>query len=73
MARGEAMRRARKNANMSMPKLAKRAGISAETLYQLETKDDSRDGRIGTLILLADVLGVGLDEYIGRTVPNRKE
>lgn len=61
---GEAMRRCRKRKDMTLAELSERSGVGVSTLYRAE-------GNYGyphvlALTACADVLGVSLDEYIGR-------
>lgn len=44
---------------LSVPKLAELSGVPRRTIQDLEKRDD---GRVSTLIKLADALGVTLDE-----------
>lgn len=69
MSWGSEARRHREEAGWSRPQLAVMAGISVTALYNFE-----RDKLVGGISLyiavaLADVLGLSLDEYIGRTPP----
>lgn len=66
MTRGEHMRAARKAAGYLLNDLADEAGVSHGTLSQLER--DLHAGSISTIELLADVLGISIDEYIGHEV-----
>lgn len=68
MTRGEAMRAARKKAGWLLNDLADAAGVSHGTLSLLE--HDRHAGAISTIELLADVLCISIDEYIGREVPH---
>ena len=68
MTRGEAMRAARKKAGLSLEELAERAGVQKNTIGRVERNEHV--GRIDTIELLADVLGISIDEYIGREVPS---
>lgn len=67
MTRGEAMRAARKKAGLSIEKLAALAGVERNTVARIEREEHI--GRIDTIELLADVLGLSIDKYIGREVP----
>ena len=67
----KAMRAAREAAGLTMMELAGKAGIHLRTLEELEW-GRSTAPRVTTLALLADVLGIGIDEYIGRTIPPRR-
>lgn len=57
---GEAMklREIRKKQNMSVPELSRLSGVSVRTIEDLERRGD---GRVSTLIKLADALHVTLD------------
>lgn len=63
MTRGEAMRAARKKAGWLLKDLAEAAGVAHGTLSQLER--DLHAGSITTIELLADTLGISIDEYVG--------
>ena len=71
MTRGEYMRAARKEAGWMLSDLADAAGVSRGTLSQLER--DMHAGSIETIMLLADVLGLTIDEYVGHYVCNPTE
>ena len=66
MTRGEYMRAAREEAGWRQCDLADTAGVSHGTLSQLER--NMHAGSIETITLLADVLGLTIDEYIGHMV-----
>lgn len=66
MTRSEYMRKARLKAGMSIPALAFKAGVSAGCLGAIER--GTNNGNITTLELLADALGISIDEYIGHKV-----
>ncbi len=68
MTRGEAMRSARLSAGLSLEALAEKAGVQKNTIGRIEREEHI--GRIDTIELLADVLGISIDKYIGREVPN---
>lgn len=65
---GAAMRRARIGAGLTVPALAEKAGIVVSTVRSCE------HGRalpgLWTLWHLADALGIGLDELVGRRTPD---
>lgn len=67
---GAAMRRARQRAGLSLRKLSARAGVTRQAISLLER--GRREGNISTVVLLADALGLSLDEYLGRVPPKRK-
>lgn len=66
MTRGENMRKAREAAGLSISELAFRAGTSVSGLGLLER--GTNNGNIVTIELLADALGISIDEYIGHKV-----
>lgn len=66
MTRGEAMAAARKRAGLSQQELSSRSGVPRTTIARLECRQ--RQGRIDTIELLADALGIGIDEYVGHGV-----
>lgn len=49
----------RKARKLSVPALAELSGVPRRTIQELEIRDD---GRVSTMIKLADALGVSLDE-----------
>ena len=66
MTRGKAMRAARNKAGVSIEELAARAGVEKVTVGRLEREEHI--GRLDTIELLADALGLSIDEYIGHEV-----
>lgn len=65
---GKAMWLARQKAGMGVAELAEKAGIVDSTIRTCE-RGRSLPG-LWTLWHLADALGVGLDELVGREAPN---
>lgn len=65
--RGTAMREARKRAGLTLRDLESLSGVSFGTIAAIERGD--RAGYIDTIELLADALGLSLDDYVGREVP----
>lgn len=53
------LREIRKKQNLSVPELSRKSEISVRTIEDLEKRGD---GRVSTLIKLADALNVTLDE-----------
>ncbi len=53
------LREIRKNKNMTVPELSRLSGVSVRTIEDLEKRGD---GRVSTLIKLADALNVTLDQ-----------
>ena len=62
---GERLKRLRENKNLSVPQLAQAAGVGKVTIWECE-RGEVAYPRMDTLILLADTLGVTLDELVGR-------
>lgn len=65
---GENMRKAREAAGLTIVQLAEKAEITWHCLWMLEVGRNKP--RLETAILLADALGIGIDEYIGH-VPKK--
>ena len=63
---GEAIKQARIDKELSRSELSFKARIPVQNIYQWET--DRAYPSIINLIPIADVLGVTLDELVGRTV-----
>lgn len=53
------LREIRRNQNMTVPELSRLSGVSVRTIEDLEKRGD---GRVSTLIKLADALNVTLDQ-----------
>lgn len=53
------LREIRTTKKLSVPELSRRSGVSVRTIEDLEKRGD---GRVSTLIRLADALAVTLDE-----------
>lgn len=69
--RGGAMMRARLNAGMTQKALAEAAGISKTALFNWE--HDIAAPTLSGAELVADVLGISLDEYVGhRCIKKRR-
>lgn len=60
---GEAMKKAREEAGLTVPNLSAITGISSAGIYQYEK--DINKPRIDTAEILADALGISIDEYVG--------
>lgn len=63
MTRGQSMQAARKAAGMTQQQLADRSGVERVTIARLEC--DKHQGHIDTIVILADALGLSVDDYIG--------
>ena len=72
MTRGETMRMHRERAGLSQPELARLSGISQVTISALEIGRNS-GGNLDTIELLADALGLSIDEYVGHEVIKHRE
>ena len=72
MTRGEIMRKWREKRGLSQCELAKLSGISQVTISALE-KGRNSGGNLDTIELLADALGLSIDEYVGHEVIKHRE
>ena len=72
MTRGEIMRKWREKRGLSQCELAKLSGISQVTISALEIGRNS-GGNLDTIELLADALGLSIDEYVGHEVIKHRE
>lgn len=63
MTRGEHMREARLKAGLTLRELGSISGVQFGTINRIET--GRNNGSIQTIELLADALGLTIDEYIG--------
>lgn len=61
--RGANMRKARIKAGLTIMELARKAGITHSTVIASES--GRRNPSLSTVIMLADVLGLSIDEYVG--------
>lgn len=66
MTQGECMRRARKRAGLTASQLSAMSGVPTQTISHLEC--DRLAGRIDTIELLADAMGMSIDQYVGHEV-----
>lgn len=64
MTRGEYMRRARRNSELTIKQLAALSGVSANAIGGLE-RGKRISGQYMTIEVLADALGLSIDEYTG--------
>ncbi|MBP5461213.1 MAG: helix-turn-helix transcriptional regulator [Lachnospiraceae bacterium] len=71
MTRGQHMRACRKAAGLSLRELDAMTGITFVTINRLEL--DHHAGNIATIEILADALGVSIDEYVGHGVREERE
>ena len=72
MTRGETMRMRREKRGLSQLELAELSGIHQVTISALE-KGRNSGGNLDTIELLADALGLSIDEYVGHKVVKCKE
>ena len=63
------IKEARRNKGMTQTELGQCIGVAKTTIAGYE-KDEHQPG-LFNLVVLADTLGVGLDEYIGRQAKGR--
>ena len=70
MTRGEYMRRARKTARLSQEALEKLSGVSKHVIGFIER--GTTIGSIDVIELLADALGLSIDEYVGHNCVKEK-
>lgn len=66
---GAAMREKREELGWSLSQVSSKSGLHKNTIAGYE-KDEHQPG-LFNLVVLADTLGVGLDEYIGRQAKGR--
>lgn len=71
MTRGESMRVAREKAGLTLRELENISGVKFGTISRLERGENS--GSIWTVELLADALGLTIDEYVGHKVEEKKK
>lgn len=71
MTRGDYMRSARVSAGLTIVQLSKISGVPCATIGMLE-RSVNRSGTLATIELLADALGLSIDEYVGHKV-NKNE
>ena len=69
MSWGSEARRHREEAGWSRPQLAELSGVSKNAIYNFENDRLANGISLYIAVALADVLGLSLDEYIGRTPP----
>ena len=60
------MRMWRERAGLSQYELADLSGVTQKTIWALE--HDKNNGSVTTVELLADALGLSIDEYVGHKV-----
>ena len=66
------MRMWREKRGLTQPELAKLSGISQVTISALEIGRNS-GGNLDTIELLADALGLSIDEYVGHEIVKYRE
>lgn len=71
MTRGETMRKWREKRGLSQYELSELSGVTQKTIWALE--HDKNNGSVTTVELLADALGLSIDEYVGHKVIKHKE
>jgi transcriptional regulator with XRE-family HTH domain len=68
----ESLKRLRKERGLTQQKLAHEAGVSLIVVTSVE-QGVTKDPSMSSLVKLADVLGVSIDQLIGRTSPKRSK
>ena len=63
------IKKLREKQNLTQEQLAQKAGITYSTLIKIES-GANKNPTLETLQKLANVFGIGLDELVGRLVPN---
>ena len=71
MTRGEIMRMWREKRGLTQYELAELSGVTQRTICALE--HDRNNGSVTTVELLADALGLSIDEYVGHKIIKCKE
>jgi len=66
----ESLKRLRKAGGLTQQKLAQEAGVSLIVVTKVE-QGFTKDPAMSSLVKIADVLGVSIDELIGRSIPRR--
>lgn len=66
---GEAMRAAREKAGLTRNKFAKKSGVAVSCISVYER--DEFEPKISRVEILADALGISIDEYIGHEVKEK--
>ena len=66
MTRGEIMRMWREKRGLTQCELAELSGVTQKTIWALE--NNKNNGSVATIELLADALGLSIDEYVGHKV-----
>lgn len=71
MTRGEHMRLSREKKGLTIIQLSNASGIAVNTISSLE-RNNRYGGWLITVEILADTLGLSIDEYVGHKVVGRK-
>lgn len=71
MTRGEHIRAAREARGLFLRDLEELSGVPYQTISRIE--NDHAVPRLDTVELLADALGMSIDDLIGRTAPDQEE
>ena len=64
----ESLKRLRKAHGLTQQKLAQEAGVSLIVVTKVE-QGFTKDPAMSSLVKIADVMGISIDELIGRTIP----
>lgn len=68
---GEAAKEARLRKGFSIQELSEKSGVTLNSIYRLE--NDKNTPLLSTVELLADALGLSIDEYVGHRVGGKDE
>ena len=68
---GEAAKEARLRKGFSIQELSEKSGVTLNSIYRLE--NDRNIPLLSTVELLADALGLSIDEYVGHRVGGNNE
>lgn len=71
MTRGEHMRLSREKKGLTIIQLSNTSGIAVNTISSLE-RNNRYGGWLITVEILADTLGLSIDEYVGHKVVGQK-
>lgn len=71
MTRGEHMRLSREKKGLTIIQLSNASGIAVNTISSLE-RNNRYGGWLITVEILADTLGLSIDEYVGHKVVGQK-
>lgn len=71
MTRGQTMKKWREKSGLSQYELSELSGVTQKTIWALE--NNKNNGSVTTVELLADALGLSIDEYVGHKIVKYRE